>query len=138
LDSGEKLTGNARTIGKFANAFERYMKETAKTPASGVDYLKTVGKLGLGIGGASTGNPALAVGGPLAMVAAERGSRSMLLSPFYQNRFAQPYYGPTKESLAAGMGRLAAMASGRAEGEQPLSEEEYLRHQELLARAKEK
>jgi hypothetical protein len=113
LDHGEKLTGAFRTIGKFENAFGRYLKDAATTPPSGVDYLKLLAKGGLFGTGAATGNPALALGGPLAMTAAERGARGAILSPFYQNRFARPNYGPTTEDMAAGASRLAAMGFGR-------------------------
>jgi hypothetical protein len=115
LDDGEKLTGNARTIGRFSNAFERYMKEAAKSPPSGVDYLKYTAKLGAGAGGYAAGGLPLAIAAPLAMAGAERGSRSLLLSPFYQKRFAQPYYGPTSEDISAGLARLGTMSAGREE-----------------------
>ena len=48
-----------------------------------------------------------------ATAAAERGSRNLALSPFWQNNFAQPYYGTMNEEIGAGLARLAAMQEGR-------------------------
>jgi hypothetical protein len=116
LEFGEKMTGNARTLGRFSSAFGRYMKEAAATPPSGVDYLKMFGTVGAGGGlGYTLGGVPGAIAGTAAMSAAQRGSRSLLLSPFYQNRFAQPYYGPTTEDISASFARLGVMQAGRPE-----------------------
>jgi len=113
LDAGEKLSGAFKTVGRYENAFGKYLKDAATAQPSGVDYLKFAGKLGMFGTGAALHNPALAVGAPLGMLAAERGAKSLLLSPGYQKRFATPFYGAALEDVPAGLARLGTMTEGR-------------------------
>lgn len=116
LEHGEKLTGAFKTIGRFENAFGRYIKDASTTPPSGVDYLKMVGKFGLGGGaGYAAGGVPGAVAGTVAMAAAERGSRNAILSPFYQRNMAQPFYGAVTEDVPAALARFGTMSATRKE-----------------------
>ncbi len=138
LESGEKLTGNLLKLGKFQSAFGRYIKEASATQPSGVDYLKMASKGGLAVGGLMKGDPTLAIAGPAALYAAERGARSGILSPVGQRLLANPFYGPELEDAGAGVSRLAAESAGRNPAsvnlDEPLSDEEMKRYQELKAK----
>lgn len=115
LDNGEKLTGNFSKLGKFQNAFAKYAQDAVSAPPSGVDWLKGMTRIGVGGGaGYSAGGPLGAAAGIAAVTAAERGARSGILTPFYQKRFAQPFYGATTEDLPAGIARLGTMQAGRS------------------------
>lgn len=114
LEHGEKLTGSFAKIGKFQNAFGKYVQDAATTPPSGVDFLKMYSRLGLGgAGGYALGGPAGAIAGVTGAAAAEKGARSVILSPFYQRNFAQPNYGSSLEDVPASLVRLGAASEGR-------------------------
>ena len=153
LDAGEKLSGNLLSIGRFQSAFGRYVKEAASTPPSGVDYLKMAAKIGVGAGALAKGEPSLAVAAPIAMMAAERGARAGILSSKYQDLMAKPFYGAATEDIPAGIARLGVAKESRdakttgkdnalqvlgkvglAKGEQPLTEDEYRKYNELKAK----
>lgn len=129
LEAGEKLTGNLLKIGRFQSAFGRYVKEAATTPPSGVDYLKLLAKGGMAGAAIAKGEPSLAVAAPLGLYAAERGARAGILSPGYQSRLAQPFYGAGLEDAPAAVSRLSAAKAGREEA--PLTEDELKRYNEL-------
>lgn len=141
LDAGEKMTGNFRKIARFQNAFGRYVQEAAKTPPSGVDYLKAFTKIGAGggIGYAAGGVPG-AIAGAAAMTASEKAARELALSPFYQRAMANPFYGSTTEDFPAGIARLGTMAESRElpADDTPLTEDEMRRLEELRKKLKAK
>lgn len=114
LEHGERLTGNFAKIGKFQNAFGKYVQDAANTPPSGVDYLKLLGKFGVGtgLGYAAGGYPGAVLGGVGAQLA-EKGSRGAILSPGYQRALGSPFYGPTTEDITATLGRVGTMKAGR-------------------------
>lgn len=135
LEHGEKLTGNLLKIGRFQSAFGRYVREASKTPPSGVDYLKLLAKGGVAAGAAASGNLPMAVAGPLAMMGAERGARSLVLSGPYQRLLANPNYGAALEDVPAAVGRIGAESASRnVDLDEPLSDEEYRRYEELKAK----
>jgi len=113
-DNPNRLTGDYKKLGAFQSAFGKYVKDATNVPPSGVDWLKMMGRVGAGGGlGYAIGGAPGAVAGVAALGAAEKGSRSLILSPFYQNRFAQPFYGPITEDVIAGTARLGTMQAGR-------------------------
>jgi len=114
FDAGEKLTGNLKKIGAFENAFGKYIKDQANTVPSGVDHLKYIGRMvgGSGLGYSLGGIPA-AVATPIAIGASEQLTRDAILSPFYQQAFANPSYGPTGPDFAAQLAKFSTMAAGR-------------------------
>lgn len=124
LEHREKLTGAFKTIGRYENAFGRYLKEASTTPPSGVDYLKGVAKLGLGgSAGYSAGGPLGAIAGIAAMHGLEKGARAHILSPRYQagkgftgslSGGANPFYGAATEDLNAQLARRSVMQAGRS------------------------
>lgn len=136
LDAGEKLTGNFAKLGRFENAFGRYVRDAASTPPSGVDYLKMFSKIGAGGGlGYAAGGVPGAVAGTGAMMAAESGARKLALSPTFQQVMVNPQYGARTADSASELARLGTMAAGRElpSLDTPLTDEELARLQELLA-----
>lgn len=137
LDAGEKLTGNFAKLGRFENAFGRYVRDAASTPPSGVDYLKMFSKIGAGGGlGYAAGGVPGAIAGTGAMMAAEKGARELALSPTFQRAMVNPAYGARTADTASELARLGLMSAGRKELpsiDTPLNEEEMARLQELLA-----
>lgn len=87
LAKGKPLTGNLKTVAEFATAFPKATQNLkGSTPAiSPLDY--TAGMIGLASSG---GNPLAA-----AAVAARPGIRKLILSDFYQNKFAKLQNDPT-------------------------------------------
>jgi len=132
LEQGEKLTGNFAKIGKFQNAFGKYIQDAANVPPSGVDYLKLLGKFGVGtgVGYAMGGYPGAFIGGVGTQIA-EKGARNLAVNPAYQRAFAKPFYGAATEDIPASIARLATQAAGR---DDPLTEEEQKKLDELRAR----
>lgn len=136
LEHGEKLTGNFAKLGRFQSAFGRYVQEAAKTPPSGVDHLKMLGKLGLGgVGGYAAGGVPGALAGAAGITLAEKGARELALSPAYQRNLAAPFYGAAVEDPLAAVARFGAMEAGRElpSLDTPLTEEEMKRLEELRA-----
>lgn len=84
LDRGRPLTGELKTIGKFAEAFPQYAREGATVQAPGVSALElaTAGLFGLG------GTAAMGPGGGAmaALPFLRQPARSLMLSEAYQNR----------------------------------------------------
>jgi hypothetical protein len=80
LNAGKPLTGDLKTVAEFANAFPKATQNVkgSVTALSPLDYAAG------GISAASSGNPLA-----LAAVAARPAVRKLLLSDFYQNRFAK-------------------------------------------------
>jgi hypothetical protein len=80
LNAGKPLTGDIKTVAEFANAFPKATQNVkgSVTALSPLDYAAG------GISAASSGNPLA-----LAAVAARPAVRKLLLSDFYQNRFAK-------------------------------------------------
>lgn len=78
-------SGNLATVGKFQQAFPKFMGAGAKTPSPGVSYTDMALAAGLGLGGyGATESP---YGAALGLLPFGRGAvRSALLSNYYQNR----------------------------------------------------
>ena len=70
---------------------------------------------------------------PAAAMAAERGSKALILSPKFQAKMAQPFYGAVTEDAPATVARIATASKGRSMDE-PLSDEEMARYNELKAK----
>ncbi len=138
FENGEKLSGNLYKIGRFENRFGKYIREASKTPAAGVDHLKLLAKGAMVGGGAATGNPALAIGAPLAMAAAERGARAGVLSAPYQNALVNQNYGAATADTVSELARFGTMSEGRDLLDEPLTPEEQTRLEDLRRRLKSK
>jgi len=109
--SPSRLTDGMKTIGAAHQAFGKYLKDAANTPPSGVDYLKFLAKAGAVVGGYHADGPTGALLGGAAAMGAEKGARNMILSPFYQQVMAKPYYGsrlPDFPASTAAFGTLGA------------------------------
>jgi len=125
LDAGEFMSGNFTKIGRFQNAFGKYVKDASTTPPAGVDYLKTLAKIGVGGYGVKTGDVGAAIAGVAAMEGAERGTRNLILSKAYQEKLANPSYGAAQADVPA---QLAARSVARiADEDTPLTDEEKAR-----------
>lgn len=96
LDKGQPLTGGLETIGRFAEAFNPYVREATRVPTPGVSKSEALTSLMLGAGGAA------ATGGPGVMLAAapllSGPTRSLVLS-----RLMQPSVGLRPYSQGVGL-----------------------------------
>jgi hypothetical protein len=89
LDKGKPLTGNLKTVGRFAEAFPAAVREGGRVPSPGVSGTDAAAAAILGtLGYGAAGGPAGLMAGALPLV---RGpARSMVLSPYYQRLMATP------------------------------------------------
>jgi len=101
LDKGQPLSGELKTIGKFAQAFPRVAREIESTPPAGVSGTDAAATAVLGIGGAAAaGSPAGAVAGGLPLL---RGpARERVLSPRYQKGLLKEPAPPASPGVTAG------------------------------------
>lgn len=100
MDKGAPLTGELQTIAKFAEAFPALAREAEKIPTPGVSKSEALAAALLGTGGAVAGGPVGAIAGALPLLSGP--VRTMLLSKPYQALMAQPQYGPSLITKAAG------------------------------------
>lgn len=114
VDKGAPLSGELRTVGKFAQAFPRVAREVESVPPSGVSGTDAAGAAVLSIGGAAAaGSPAGAVAGGLPLL---RGpARNRMLSPTVQKGLLTELQ-PTPIGETAGR---AAMIGKTVEENQP-------------------
>lgn len=101
-DKGAPLTGNAKVIADFQQAFPRYMGEAASTPQPGVSKVQMVASAILGGGGATLGHHlgggpgAMAAGGAVgaALPLLDAPVRALVVSKPYQKHMGAPSYSP--------------------------------------------
>lgn len=101
-DKGAPLSGNAKVIADFQQAFPRYMGEAASTPQPGVSKVQMVASALLGGGGATLGHHlgggpgAMAAGGALgaALPLLDAPTRALVVSKPYQQLMGKPNYSP--------------------------------------------
>lgn len=117
LDHGAPLTGGLETIAKFAQGPGRQVTgEISKTPTPGVSKLNVVGGGLLGAGGLAALGPVGAAAGVAAPFVLPPAARGMLLSDWYQRKFARPDYTPNMqpESQLQSLGRTAILENQQA------------------------
>jgi hypothetical protein len=105
ITKGKPLSGELKAAGDFANRFPK-----AAQASEGMGSLPQTSPLDWAMGGGlamGTGNPLM-----LASMAARPTARAAILSPMVQNRLVQQ--GPTRNALAALLGRDAAQLGYRA------------------------
>lgn len=99
LAKGAPLTGELETIGRFQQAFPKFMGEVEKAPTGGVGKLRWYGAGMLGAGGATAMGPAGA--GLAALPLIGDAVRATLLSKYGQKLLVRPSYpGEAAKSLA--------------------------------------
>lgn len=114
------LTGNARKMANFHNAFSRNAVEGVRTPSPDVDGMSS----NLAAVSAAQGGPAAAAA--MWFPEIRKPVRDIQFSDFAQDQFAQPQYQPNPENFAAALARFAPQAAGR---EQNLPEDiSFLRY----------
>lgn len=117
LDQGKPLTGELKTIGRFAQAFPSVTRDKSAIGSPNVSALDPVASAAFGAAGYAAGGPAgaVAAGAPLL-----RGpARTYLLSKGVQNRLINPVSGKGTALRSAYTGRsLAELYYGQPEGEQ--------------------
>jgi hypothetical protein len=91
LDKGKPLSGELETVGKFANAFDPYVRDGASVPTPGVSKIAALASALMGGGGGAVAGPAGVAAGAIPFVAPPA-ARSLALSKPYQNMMAKPDY----------------------------------------------
>lgn len=90
LDRGRPLTGNLKTIAKFAEAFPKYARVGTNVPTPGVSKLEPVASAAAGMAGAATLGPAGAAAAALPLLSGP--ARTIALSDIMNKG---PQYGPS-------------------------------------------
>lgn len=107
-------TGELQTIGKFQQAFPRFMGEGARSPQAGVSGTDSAMSAGLGLGGYGALGPAGVAAAGLPLL---RGpARSLALSDWYQKRLGLPPVPP--EALGDTAIRSGLIANAIAQRQQ--------------------
>lgn len=111
-DSGKKVSGNLKTIAKFASAFPMDARQASRVPTPGVNQLSPFGSAALATAAAGTAGPRGLLAGGIPLLADP--ARAFLLSERFQeravNRFLNP---PQAESYLPLAFRLGSMSAGR-------------------------
>lgn len=115
-NSGEKVSGNLKTVAKYADAFRSESRDAAAVPTPGISQLGAAGAAMGGAGGvAMTGSPVGLLGAGIPLL--RDPARKLLLSDWYQkraiNRFLNPPAPSGPESALPLAFRLGGMSAGR-------------------------
>ena len=114
FDDGRPLSGELRTIGRFANAFKRVAREVETTPPPGVSATNVLAGAALGAEGAAvSGSPAGLAAAGLPLV--RKPARERVLSPQYQKGLLKEPAPPASPGVTAG--RSAIVGATVAEQE---------------------
>lgn len=112
---GVPLSGKLETIGRFQDAFWRYVKLQSESLPSGVNqFMRVAGPAMAGTASHYSGAGPAATAGMIAAAAfAPDVARKAALSKLYQNNFMNPSYGATRADVPALVAALAAQQLGR-------------------------
>jgi len=104
FDQGKPLTGELRTIGRFAQAFPKFARDASAVPPPGISALEPVASGAFGLGGyAAAGGPGAAAGAALPLL--REPARRLLSSGAVQSRLLRepiPAFVPAARSGLVG------------------------------------